>query len=142
MSEIFGLTERPNSGLFFHRSDVNDPRLGEVVSAGPADYSNEQVVIVGWPQDEGGRRNKARTAAAQAPDEIRRQFYKLTTFGISAKIFDLGNTIIKETLEETHDAHCEVIKQLLKDGKTVISLGGGNDVSYPDGKAMEIGRAS
>ena len=136
MSEIFGLTERPNSGLFFHRSDVNDPRLGEVVSAGPADYSNAQVVIVGCPQDEGVRRNKGRIGAAQAPDEIRRQFYKLTTFGISAKIFDLGNTIIKETLEETHDAHCEVIKQLLKDGKTVISLGGGNDVSYPDGKAM------
>ncbi len=136
MSEIFDLTERPNPELFFNRNDANDPRLGETVSAETDSYENAQVVIVGCPQDEGVKRNKGRVGAALAPDEIRRQFYKLTTFGISAKIFDLGNTIIKPTLEETHDAHCEVVTQLLKDGKTVISLGGGNDVSYPDGKAM------
>ncbi|HEV7643793.1 MAG TPA: formimidoylglutamase [Pyrinomonadaceae bacterium] len=136
MSEIFELTARPNPELFFNRNDANDLRLGEAVSAKPDRYENAEVVIVGCPQDEGVKRNKGRVGAALAPDEIRRQFYKLTTFGVSAKILDLGNTIIKPTLEETHDAHCEVVTQLLKDGKTVISLGGGNDVSYPDGKAM------
>jgi arginase family enzyme len=43
---------------------------------------------------------------------------------------------IGATLEETHETHCEVITQILRDGKRVIVLGGGNDVSYPDGVAM------
>ncbi len=136
MSDIFELTYRPDLELFFRKNDVNDPRLGEIVSAETDSYENAEIVIVGCPQDEGVKRNKGRIGAALAPDEIRRQFYKLTTFDVSAKILDLGNTIIKPTLEETHDAHCEVVTQLLKDRKTVISLGGGNDVSYPDGKAM------
>jgi formiminoglutamase len=136
MSDIFTLTQRPDQELFFIKNDANDQRLGETVSVRHDDYPHAQIVIVGCPQDEGVRRNKGRVGAALAPDAIRRQFYKLTTFGVSAKIFDLGNTVIKDTLEETHDAHCEVIAQLLKDKKIVISLGGGNDVSYPDGKAM------
>ncbi len=136
MSDIFELTTRPDPELFFSRNDANDPRLGEVVSAEPGEYESAQVVILGCPQDEGVRRNGGRAGAALAPDEIRRQFYKLTTFGIGVKIFDLGNTIIGSTLEETHDTHCEIIMKLLKHGKTVISLGGGNDLSYPDGKAM------
>jgi formiminoglutamase len=136
MSDIFDLTERPDAELFFSRGDANDPRLGESVSAEPGDLENAEIVILGCPQDEGVRRNKGRAGAALAPVEIRRQFYKLTTFGIQAKIFDLGNTIIQNTLEETHDTQCTVVKQLLQEGKIVISLGGGNDVSYPDGKAM------
>ncbi len=136
MTDIFDLTKRPDPELFFKKNDANDPRLGEAVSVEPVDYENAQMVIIGCPQDEGVRRNGGRIGAASAPDEIRRQFYKLTTFGINAKIFDLGDTIIGHTLEETHDTHCSAVKQLLQEGKIVISLGGGNDVSYPDGKAM------
>lgn len=136
MNDIFELTKRPNSDLFFKKNDANDPRLSEIVSIEKEVYENAQIVIIGCPQDEGVRRNGGRTGAALAPDEIRRQFYKLTTFGINTKISDLGNTIIGNTLEETHDTHCSVVKQLLQDGKIVISLGGGNDLSYPDGKAM------
>jgi formiminoglutamase len=136
MKDIFAMTKRPDSELLFRKNDANDPRLGEIVSFERENYAAAQVVIIGCPQDEGVRRNGGRMGAAQAPDEIRRQFYKLTTFGIDAKIFDLGDTVIKDTLEETHDAHCFAVTQLLKDGKIVVSLGGGNDVSYPDGKAM------
>jgi formiminoglutamase len=136
MSDIFELTERPNTELFFSKNDANDPRLGEIVSTDRVGYGNAQIVVIGCPQDEGVRRNGGRIGAALAPDAIRRQFYKLTTFGIDTKIFDLGNTIIRDTLEETHDAHRDAVAQLLKDGKIVISLGGGNDVSYPDGCAM------
>jgi formiminoglutamase len=136
MSDIFKLTQRPDPQLFFSKNDANDPRLGEIVASQAGLYNDAKVVILGCPQDEGVKRNGGRIGAALAPDEIRRQFYKLTTFGINAKIFDLGNTIIKDTLEETHDAHCAIVKQLLQDEKIVISLGGGNDVSYPDGRAM------
>lgn len=131
---MFQKTERPNSALFFSRNDSNDVRLGEIVSK--TRYDEAEIVIIGCPQDEGVRRNGGRAGAAFAPDRIRAQFYKLTPFGINTKIFDLGNTIIQNSLEETHDVQTEIIKQILKDGKQIISLGGGNDISYPDCRAL------
>ena len=124
MNRIFELTNRPNADLFYSRDDANDPRLGEVVSHEPEAYDAADLVIVGCPQDEGVRRNGGRVGAADAPDAIRGQFYKLTTFNIRKRIFDLGNINICPTLEGTHDAHREVVTQLLRDGKRVIVLGG------------------
>lgn len=136
MSEIFRRTTRPDPALFFSRNDKNDPRLGEVVHREESDYESAEIVIVGCPQDEGVRRNGGREGVALAPDAIREQFYKLTPYNIRRPIFDLGNVRIGGTLEETHDDHKAVIVQLLRDKKRVIVLGGGNDISYPDGAAM------
>lgn len=136
MSDIFAQTVRPDPDLFFTRNDKNDPRLGEIVQSDPEHYETAEIVIVGCPQDEGVRRNNGRAGAAEAPSAIRDQFYRLTTFNIKKKVFDLGNVIIGGTLEETHETHFEVVSQLLRDGKRIIVLGGGNDISYPDGVAM------
>ncbi len=123
-------------GLFHSRGDRNDPRMGEIIHHEEKDYESAHVVIIGCPQDEGVRRNGGRIGAAEAPDKIREQFYKLTTFGVRRKIFDAGNVNVEGSLEETHDRMCAAVKQALGDGKLVITLGGGNDISYPDGKAM------
>ncbi len=136
--DILRLTARPSETLFFKRNDKNDVRLGEMVSLDPHDYAQAEIVILGCPQDDGVIRNYGRSGAAAAPDEIRRAFYKLTNFGIKAKIFDLGNTVIQPTLEETHDAQTAVVRQLIRDGKKIISLGGGNDIAYPDCKALAL----
>jgi formiminoglutamase len=123
MTDIFSLATRPNPDLFFKSDDPNDVRLGEIIPK--VKYDEAEIVIIGCPQDEGLRRNNRRIGAAFAPDKIREQFYKLTNFGINTKIFDIGNTIIHNTLEETHDVQTEI-----------ISLGGGNDISYADGCGM------
>ncbi|PYS99062.1 MAG: arginase [Acidobacteria bacterium] len=136
MSDIYQLTSRANPDLFFRRNDPNDPRLGEIVSSDPEDYASADIVILGCPQDEGVRRNNGRVGAAEAPNKIREQFYKLTPFNIKKKLFDIGDVLIGATLEETHDVHCSIVKQVLADGKRLIVLGGGNDISYPDGRAM------
>lgn len=136
MSEIFDLTNRPNSDLFFSRGDKNDPRLGEVVCREEKDYQSAEIVILGCPQDEGVRRNNGREGAAMAPTAIREQFYKLTTFNIRKKLFDLGDVKIGGSLEETHETQIAIVSQVLRDGKRLIVLGGGNDISYPDGVAM------
>ncbi|MEO8042903.1 MAG: formimidoylglutamase [Acidobacteriota bacterium] len=136
MSDIFRLTSRPNPDTFFTRYDANDPRLGEIVPHDPDDYSASDIVILGCPQDEGVRRNRGREGAAGAPDAIREQFYRLTPFNIKKKLFDIGDTVIGGSLEETHETQCAVVKQILNDGKRLIVLGGGNDISYPDGRAM------
>lgn len=136
MSDIFELTTRPAESVFYQRGDKNDPRLGEIVHRDPEHYRSADLVILGCPQDEGVRRNGGRVGAAEAPNAIREQFYKLTTFNIRKKIFDLGDVNIGSSLEETHDTHTAVVAQMLRDGKRIIVLGGGNDISYPDGVAM------
>ncbi|MFM9905330.1 MAG: formimidoylglutamase [Pyrinomonadaceae bacterium] len=136
MTNIFEQTTRPDMALFFGRGDKNDPRLGEIVHSDEKDYAHADIVILGCPQDEGVRRNSGRVGAATAPDKIREQFYKLTPFNIKRKIFDLGNVHIGETLEDTHKTHFDVVSQILRDDKRIMVLGGGNDISYPDGCAM------
>ena len=136
MFDIFQNTFRPKEDLFFKKNDPFDVRLGEIVSSSIENYEKSEIVILGCPQDKGVARNGGRVGAAFAPDAIRAQFYKLTNFEIRAKIFDLGDTIIQQTLEETHDSHQKIVEQVLRGGKRLIVLGGGNDISYADGSAM------
>ncbi|MBX3277028.1 MAG: formimidoylglutamase [Acidobacteria bacterium] len=137
MIDIFTSTKRPDPGLHTPRNDPNDPRLGDVIRTSPDRYDSARSVILGCPQDDGVRRNNGRTGAAAAPSAIRRALYRLTTFGIDLDaVFDLGDLVIRSTLEETHDLQRQTVEQLLCDGKVVISLGGGNDISYPDVSAL------
>jgi formiminoglutamase len=39
-------------------------------------------------------------------------------------------------LEEIHDRQTEIVKKVIADNKRMVILGGGNDISYPDGRAM------
>lgn len=135
MSNIFELVEPASEELFFKRNDPQDPSLGEIVSK--TKYEEAQTVIIGCTVEEGVKRRSGRDGVSLAPDAIRREFYKFTPFGIGIKIFDAGNLKIEteSSLEETHAAFLNVIKQFLKDGKKIICLGGG-DISYPDGAAM------
>ena len=136
--DLFAATTRPDEKLFFRRDEAGDPRLGEVVKWQPEDYASANVILLGCPQDEGVKRNGGRVGAASAPDAIRNFLYRLVTpMGRLAPmgklvLFDLGNTIIQPTLEETHDLQQQIVRQIIADGKTLISLGGGNDISYPD----------
>jgi formiminoglutamase len=135
MNETFnGLTTRPNEDVFFKRHDPHDPRLGETVPH--VEYDEADIVILGCPTDEGVTRRGGRDGAALAPEAIRREFYKLTPFGIHAKVFDAGDCKVGASLEETHETQYKLVTEFLKDHKKVIVLGGGNDVSYPDGCAM------
>lgn len=134
---LFDQTTRPDRALLFSRGDGNDPRLGEMVRTAPADFAAAQVVILGCPQDEGVRRNGGRVGAAQAPTEIRRYLYRLTVTHLEQlRLFDLGDTLIQPTLEATHELHQQVGQAVLGAGKTLIVLGGGNDISYPDCAAL------
>lgn len=130
---MFEATARPDDELLYRRGDVIDPRLGEVVLSQPEAYAQAEVVLLGCPQDEGVRRNGGRAGAALAPDAIRRFLYRLTVNQLDGlRLFDLGNTLIQPTLETTHDHQREIVRHIIADGKTLIVLGGGNDISYPD----------
>jgi formiminoglutamase len=130
-------TQPADPALYFTRNDAADPRLGDRVNRGAGDYETARVAILGCPQDEGVRRNRGRPGAAQGPAEIRRALYKMTANGLEALgLFDAGDTVPQATLEQTHAAHEAAVAQLLADGKRVVVLGGGNDISYPDCAAL------
>src|SRR5438105_3717383 len=91
----------------------DDPRLGDIIEAWDGDAAAllaGRAVLVGFPQDEGVRRNGGRVGAAQAPDEIRKYLHRLTTCHIENTLdlsacppLDAGNVRIASPLEETQE---------------------------------------
>jgi len=119
---------------------ADDPRLGQVTmfrQTGPVNLQPGQPVLIGFPVDEGVRRNHGRTGAAQAPFAIRRWLYRLATFDCGAgvslegnQLLDLGNVRAIGDLEETQDALAEVVATVLAHGAVPIVLGGGHETAY------------
>ena len=114
--------------------------MGDLVRRDPGDYDAVGVVLVGCPQDEGVRRNRGRPGAAEAPAEIRRALYRypVTEFHQGLRLLDLGDIRIDGELEAVHDRLHAVMRQVLRDGKKAVVLGGGNDISYPDVSALAV----
>jgi formiminoglutamase len=135
---IFDLTTRPLESLFFSRNNSVDLRIGDIVRHQPAEYMAADVVLLGCPQDEGVQRNGGRVGAALAPNAIRDRLYRLVAID-GLQLFDLGNTIVAGSLEEVHARHIQVVAQIMRDGKTLISLGGGNDIAYADCVGLAVG---
>lgn len=139
---VFDETERPSEELFVSRNDPRDQRLGDVVQRKEHAYNSSDLVIIGCPQDEGVRRNHGRIGAAEAPAAIRRALYRLPASEMiqAISVFDMGDIRVDdlavEGLESVHDRQFNVIRTLLQDGKRVIVLGGGNDISLPDCAAV------
>ncbi|HDS00764.1 MAG TPA: arginase [candidate division Zixibacteria bacterium] len=135
---IFEDTIRPDINLFYSRNDPNDIKMGEFVKSAPENYADADFVLLGCPQDEGVRRNKGRVGAKDGPCAIRKALYK---FSVPEKVgfcelFDLGDTNVEGSLEEIHDRQHIIVKKILEDGKRLVILGGGNDISYPDCSAL------
>jgi formiminoglutamase len=132
--------EPASEALFFHKNDPDDPRLGEVVqrwTGGAVTFRAGQPVLLGFPCDEGVRRNGGRVGAAQAPDTIRRQLYRMTTWhgslGIDLAAFgllDVGNVRMGDDLELSQQRLGTVIGELLRAKTVPVLLGGGHETTY------------
>src|SRR5690625_2220916 len=141
----------PDPGLFFGHRDPLDVRLGSVTGRARHEeplslgtlredprYRQAQVVILGCPQDEGVRRDEGRAGAREGPRKLREALYRLTPGplqGSDLHLFDAGDTDTGGTLEEIHERQAAAVEAFLQDGKLLIILGGGNDISYPDARA-------
>jgi formiminoglutamase len=118
----------------------DDLRLGEVVEfwrGDPAALRSGRPVLIGFPQDEGVRRNGGRVGAAEAPREIRRWLYRLVPYDCETDtdlgalaLLDLGNIRITGSLEETQTALGQVVGAVLTCGALPIVLGGGHETAY------------
>jgi formimidoylglutamase len=133
-----------------HSHDQHDHWLVQEMSFDARDYDQSTHVLIGCPQDEGVQRNAGRQGAAEAPHRIREQLYKLQVQkSAPAKLFDAGNIVTdffdseddleiekEDALDKIHDSLSKAVSEFIRDGKKVIVLGGGNDISYADVRAL------
>jgi formiminoglutamase len=118
----------------------DDPRLGTIITSG----SDGDIVIVGYPYDEGVRRNGGRVGAARAPAVVRGFLQKVGTvvnpeFNIdlkTIKLTDQGDVDASLSLEDGHKALHVAVLGLVQKNKIPFVIGGGNDQSYPNGYGL------
>ncbi len=123
--------------LFFTNNDPQDPRLGEWATAAPFATKNEahHFQVLGFPDDEGISLNGGRPGACEAPDRIRKYFYKMTPEASNLQKFsieDIGNMSLEGTLADRHERGRNIIFKLAQKKQYWISLGGGHDYGYCD----------
>ena len=117
-----------------------DPRLGHLVRPGTlADLvTKPRCVVIGFPSDEGVRRNGGRVGARDGPAAIRQWLYRLTPDPVHHKAFsqlcqstlDLGNVVCTGHLEADQAGLGEVVQMTLAAGTVPIILGGGHETSW------------
>ena len=136
--EWFILLEPARVAVDVHRPD--DARLGEIIEPWSGDLAAlkpRRAVILGFPQDEGVRRNHGRAGAAEAPNQIRHWLYRLTPWSGELGVdladhppLDIGNVRIRGSLEESQSDLGQVVAAVLKTGAVPIVLGGGHETAY------------
>jgi len=119
----------------------DDPRLGDIIEywqGNLAALRPGRAVLVGFPQDEGVRRNGGRVGAAEAPQEIRRWLSRLTPWHAEGDIdlarqppLDLGNVREAGGLEGTSVRLAGIVAQVLAAGAVPVVLGGGHETAFP-----------
>jgi formiminoglutamase len=101
------------------------------------DLSAGRPVMVGFPHDEGVRRNGGRTGAAEAPTAIRSWLYRLTPYDLETGaeltglgLLDLGDVAVGADLEDAQDVLGRVLGELLRLQTVPIVLGGGHETAW------------
>ena len=115
---------------------ADDPRLGRWLAA-QRSAEGARVVLIGFPSDEGVRRNGGRPGAAQAPNAIREALYKLTPDAehglftdLLAQTADLGDVTVTGDVEADQETLGETLAPFLMGGVVPIILGGGHETSF------------
>jgi formiminoglutamase len=117
--------------------ETNDPRLGDAIGRRAGDASR-RVVLVGFPSDEGVRRNGGRIGAAQGPRAIRQALFRLTPdprchdafVDLVETTLDAGDVEVTGDVEADQEKLAATIAPHLGAGSVVIVLGGGHETTF------------
>lgn len=116
----------------------DDRRVGHLLGSLLAPGETPRAVLLGFPCDEGVRRNGGRQGAAQGPAAIRRALYRMTpdAWGLEAhaallgRTLDAGDLALGGELEPDQEALGEAISGWLQQGAFPVVLGGGHETAY------------
>jgi formiminoglutamase len=116
---------------------VDDPRFGRLLGARLGQHDHPSAVLLGFPSDEGVRRNGGRVGAASGPEAIRSALYRLAADprfeqfeDLLGRTRDLGDLEISRNLELDQEHLGEALAPYLAEGTFVIVFGGGHETSY------------
>lgn len=90
------------------------------------DLAETDLVIVGCGEERGLGMGRP---FSPAPDAIRQELFKTFYWHTDIRLADLGNIKAGESLSDTYAALKLVIRELTENGKKVIILGGGHDLT-------------
>jgi formiminoglutamase len=124
----------PSVGL--RATAAHDPRIGHLMGleVGPSQWP--RVAFMGFPCDDGVRRNNGRDGAANAPDAIREALYKMTPdrdpafTRLLGHATDFGNLQLKGDLGESQATLGVAVAACLAHDTIAITLGGGHEVGF------------
>ncbi len=119
-------------------TDSDDQRLGHLLGRELKEEEAPRVILIGFPSDEGVKRNGGRPGAAGAPDEIRKSLFKMTPDAEQPELFkalmgktiDAGNLRLSADLATGQEEMGSVIAGFLKDGIIPVILGGGHETAF------------
>ena len=131
------LAQNPNSYLSPHTTELS--RLGnQAVSVSIGDLANipHGIVLLGIADDTGIKNVNGRVGAAAAPGAVRVKLYKQNLHTTSSPIYDLGDLLPAESIQETHAQAQKIIVAIHQAGHFPIILGGGHDLAAPEALAF------
>ena len=115
----------------------HDLRIGHLLGKGLGRNEAPAAVLLGFPSDEGVRRNGGRVGAAEGPGAIRTALYRLVpdarTEGFEAllgRTRDLGDLEVSGDVESDQQHLGDAIATYLERNAFVLVLGGGHETSY------------
>jgi len=118
---------------------MTDKRLIDLIVPGEAG----QVVLLGFPEDEGVRLNGGRPGARQGPARFRHWLSRYGTAdnpeedpGLTGLTVSDGGDVTGATLEEAHRNLSARVAAVLERGGIPFVVGGGNDQSYANASAL------
>lgn len=109
----------------------NDGQIGKhiIINDGEIpNIDNADIVLLGVGESRG---SGAFDDYNDAPDIIRKQFFRLHYWHKDVVMADIGNIKNGATLKDSYAAITTVLKELLSQNKTVILLGGSHDITLP-----------
>lgn len=123
---------------------TDDARLGDLFAASAGREAEASVALVLFPHDEGVRRNGGRVGAARGPAQFMQMAQRtgaLLNREHEADIRQLWVALHSDvgaglSLEDAHDALTTAVQKALSRSQLPFVVGGGNDQSYPNARAL------
>jgi formiminoglutamase len=120
---------------------MNDLKINTLLTDNP---DEADICIIGFPYDKGTEINNGRIGAKEGPNIFRDFLHKTGTVINSEinvnltniKIFDHGNIDDSLSLSNAHSKLRKVVLHYLKKNIIVFVIGGSNDQSYPNVRAL------